>query len=156
MDRKKLYKIMMLLTICLSGTATADENIFYPVVFEKQTSGYGNRIHPIYKTKKFHEGVDLVTKADSNVNSIAKGLVVFTGKLGGYGNTIVIEHAGGITSHYCHLQKIIAKAGEILPAGTVIGVVGSSGNTTGKHLHFEMRKKGTPINPEILFPALKN
>lgn len=157
MDSKRCIKyIIGLFTLFSSTTAVCEfPELYYPIVFKEETSSFGERTHPIYRTKKFHEGVDLSASLNSEVHSIATGIVVYAGPLGNYGNTVVIEHAGEITSHYCHLKTIDTSTGSTVSAGETIGVVGNSGRTTGTHLHFEIRKNGEPLDPRILFPGFK-
>lgn len=113
-----------------------------PSKFKKITSPFGYRIHPILKTKRFHNGIDIDTGTGDPIYAIADGCVV-KGK-GDYdkvnGNYVVISHGGSMYSCYCHLVKAKAKKGEIVKAGDVIGYSGSTGWSTGDHLHFGIKK----------------
>lgn len=117
----------------------------------KISSGYGERIHPIHKTKKFHRGVDLVAKLDTDVLAVGAGTVrivqnEFTpGK--GYGRYIIIDHEEGFSSLYAQLNSSKVKVGEKVEIGDIIGSVGSSGISTGPHLHLELKKDGLHVDP---------
>ncbi|HHT64116.1 MAG: murein hydrolase activator EnvC family protein [Bacillota bacterium] len=111
------------------------------------TSEYGYRIHPILKTKRMHTGIDIGAPAGTSIKAVADGTVIFAGWLGAYGNATVIDHGGGISSMYAHQSSILVKENQDVKKGDVIGKVGSTGWSTGPHLHFEVRKDGDPINP---------
>jgi murein DD-endopeptidase MepM/ murein hydrolase activator NlpD len=113
----------------------------------RQTSGFGNRFHPILGYERFHAGLDLAATAGTPIVAAADGKVVSAGWAGGYGRAVAIVHAGGIETKYGHMSRIAAYAGEFVHRGDVIGYVGSSGLSTGPHLHFEVRKNGRPVNP---------
>ncbi len=111
-------------------------------------SGYGWRIHPIYKTEKFHAGMDFTAPIGTEIHSTGNGVVEkieFDGR--GLGNNVIINHGYGYESVYAHMSKIIAKPGQRMMRGDLIGYVGNSGTSTGPHLHYEVRKNGTPLNP---------
>jgi murein DD-endopeptidase MepM/ murein hydrolase activator NlpD len=106
----------------------------------------GDRFGP--RGDQFHPGIDYTAQAGQSVWAAARGCVSFAGWTdGGYGNLVVIEHTGGMTSWYAHLSKVSVKAGACLPAGRVLGLVGSTGNSTGPHLHFELRLRGAAVDP---------
>lgn len=111
------------------------------------TSGFGERFHPILGYERFHAGVDLGAAAGTPIVAAADGKVVSAGWAGGYGRAVEIAHAGGIETKYGHMSRIAAYAGETIRRGDVIGYVGSSGLSTGPHLHFEVMKNGRPVNP---------
>jgi len=111
------------------------------------TSDYGWRIHPILKTRRFHEGIDIAAPTGSNVVAADDGVVIYTGWYGSYGNTIIVDHGAGISSQYSHLSKILVKNGAKVKKGDKIGLVGSTGLSTGPHLHFGVRKDGQLDNP---------
>lgn len=112
------------------------------------TSDYGNRIHPITKTKKFHKGIDIGAAQGTNVLAAADGTVVTAGwNSGGYGYYITINHGGGIVTLYGHNSKLLVKSGDKVKKGQVIAKVGSTGNSTGPHIHFEVLKNGSVVNP---------
>ena len=111
------------------------------------TSPFGTRIHPIFKTNKTHHGVDIAGNMGSPVLAAKDGKVIIAGWQGGYGNAIIIDHGGGITTVYAHCSKLIAKVGQNVKQGEVIAKVGSTGYSTGPHLHFEVRNNGKVVNP---------
>jgi len=109
--------------------------------------GFGMRIHPITHIKAFHEGLDLAPGWGARVVATQDGTVQFANFRAGYGRLIVLDHGGGLTSWYGHLDEIRVKAGQKVKKGQLIGKVGNSGRTTGPHLHFEIRLNGKPQNP---------
>ena len=114
----------------------------------KQTaSGYGMRIDPIYKTLKFHSGMDFSANVGTPVYATGNGKVVQAGWDGLYGKCIVIDHGFGYTTRYAHLNKISVKVGQQVKRGETIGEVGSTGKSTGPHLHYEVHVKGQVVNP---------
>lgn len=123
-----------------------------PLFNTKVTSGFGLRQHPIFGILKYHEGIDLKQKYGAPVRAACDGKVIFTGWAEGYGNLIILKHHKGYTTYYGHLSKIRVRIGQWVYKGQVIGNVGTTGWTTGPHLHFEVRKNGLPVNPKkVLF-----
>lgn len=114
----------------------------------KQTaSGYGMRIDPIYKTPKFHAGMDFSANVGTPVYVTGNGTVKQAGWDGLYGNCIVVDHGFGYITRYAHLNKIKVKVGQQVKRGETIGEVGSTGKSTGPHLHYEVHVKGQVVNP---------
>jgi len=111
------------------------------------TSYFGNRYHPILHFTRFHAGIDIGAGWGSPIVAAADGKVVAAGWSGGYGREVRIGHPGGLMTLYGHMSSIIASEGSFVRAGQVIGYVGSSGLSTGPHLHFEVRRSGVPVNP---------
>ena len=112
------------------------------------TSPYGFRNDPFLKNKvKFHHGLDLAAKFGTPVKASNNGKVIFASKNGGYGLTVMILHHNNILSLYAHLSKIIVLKGEFVTKGDIVGEVGSTGKSTGPHLHFEIRKNKKSMNP---------
>src|SRR5438270_5330708 len=111
------------------------------------TSYFGYRYHPILHFTRFHAGIDIGAGWGSPIVAAADGQVVGAGWGGGDGREVQIAHGGGITSLYGHMSDIVAQPGSFVHAGQLIGYVGSSGLSTGPHLHFEVRQSGTPVNP---------
>lgn len=111
------------------------------------TSPFGYRIHPILHVRKLHTGIDISAPSGARVVAAGKGTVIYAGYNGGYGNFTMIDHGNGLVSCYAHQSKILVKKGQVVSAGTQIGNVGSTGLSTGPHLHFEVRVNGTPVNP---------
>lgn len=113
------------------------------------SSGFGYRVHPIYNSVIFHAGVDLAGGCNIPIYAAKGGQVVYVGWNGGYGNFILINHGGGISTGYAHIAtgKTFVNFGEQVSTGTHIANVGSTGNSTGCHLHFEVRENGKATNP---------
>jgi len=111
------------------------------------TSGFGERFHPILGYRRMHAGLDLGAAYGSPVHAAADGRVVSAGWHGGYGQMVEIAHAGGIATMYGHMSRIAAVSGSYVRQGEVIGYVGSTGLSTGPHLHYEVLKDGRPVNP---------
>lgn len=109
--------------------------------------GFGYRKDPAYGTTRFHEGVDLAAKTGTPVIATADGMVSIAERKGGYGNCIDIDHGYNYISRYAHLNRFNVKPGQIVKRGDVIGFVGSSGHSTGPHLHYEVRYREEPENP---------
>lgn len=110
-------------------------------------SGYGVRVDPIYKTSKFHSGMDFSANPGTDVYATGNGTVASAGWETGYGKTIEINHGFGYRTRYAHLQDIKVRVGQKVVRGEVIGGVGSSGKSTGPHLHYEVVVKGEKVNP---------
>lgn len=113
----------------------------------KTASGYGTRIDPIYGTTKFHSGMDFSAPMGTDVYATGDGKVVQMGWQTGYGNRIVVDHGFGYQTIYAHLQEFRTKVGKKVVRGEVIGGVGSTGKSTGPHLHYEVHVKGKVVNP---------
>lgn len=111
------------------------------------SSGYGYRRDPIYGATKFHEGLDFAASTGTNVFATADGKVSMAQRAAGYGNCIDIDHGYNYLSRYAHLSEILVKEGEEVKRGQLIGKVGSTGKSTGSHLHYEVRFKDEPQNP---------
>jgi murein DD-endopeptidase MepM/ murein hydrolase activator NlpD len=112
-----------------------------------ESSGYGWREDPINKRAKFHHGTDYRGKRGTPVLAAGTGTVIFAGRRGGYGRVVFIDHGSGIITRYAHLNRIDVKLGDTLTAGMQLGQLGSSGRTTGAHLHFEVRLQGRSVDP---------
>ncbi|MFM7049477.1 MAG: M23 family metallopeptidase [Polynucleobacter sp.] len=111
------------------------------------TSPFGPRPHPIFGVVRYHDGIDFGVASGTPIKAAASGTVIFAGWRGGYGNATIIDHGGGMATLYGHQSAFAASAGQQVRAGQVIGYVGSTGNSTGPHLHFEVRINGAPVNP---------
>lgn len=128
--------------------------IVFPIVAPKLSSNYGMRRHPIFKSVRHHNGVDLQAPENSHVRAVLAGRVIFADTYAGYGKLVTIQHEGGYSSLYGHLSEIRINPGARVQAGGIIGRVGSSGAATGPHLHFEWRLHGKPLDPLRAFPSL--
>lgn len=111
-------------------------------------SGYGRRIDPVYHTIKMHEGMDFTAPVGAEVFATGNGKVIFAGWQRGYGNVVKIDHGFGYETRYAHLSKINVKEGRQVTRGDIIALVGNTGKSTGPHLHYEVRYKGAPQNPQ--------
>jgi len=111
------------------------------------TSGFGERFHPILGYVRMHKGVDLAASYGAPIAAAGPGRVISAGWAGGYGREVVIAHGDGIQTRYGHMSQLAAYPGEMVRQGQVIGYVGSSGLSTGPHVHYEVLKDGRPINP---------
>ncbi|WP_017299370.1 murein hydrolase activator EnvC family protein [Nodosilinea nodulosa] len=111
------------------------------------SSGFGNRVHPILGHSRFHAGVDFAASYGSTIHAADSGRVIFAGWYGGYGQAIIIDHGGGLSTLYGHTSRIFVQEGQAVQQGQAIGAVGSTGLSTGPHLHFEVRQNGNPVNP---------
>ncbi|MDM8553022.1 M23 family metallopeptidase [Desulfobacterales bacterium HSG2] len=112
------------------------------------TSSFGTRISPFTGQKEFHKGLDIANRKGTSVVAAADGTVTFADEKGNWGKLITINHGHGIATNYAHLNKFLKKPGDTVKRGDVIGEIGSTGRTTGPHLHYEVRLNGTPVNPK--------
>jgi len=116
------------------------------------TSPYGYRYHPVYGYSSFHTGIDIGANNRSNVVAVQDGVVTLAQYNGGYGNCVMISHGGGISTLYAHGSQILVKNGQSVKQGDVIMLVGSTGVSTGPHLHFEVRVNGSHTQPLNYLP----
>ena len=138
-----------------SGSANASGSFLWPVAsYVYVSSRFGLRIHPITGQKKTHTGMDIASNQGTAVYASDGGTVTLAGWNGGYGNCIMIDHGNGYVTLYGHLSSISVSKGQSVTQGATIGAVGSTGNSTGPHLHFEVLKDGTRIDPEQFFSGL--
>lgn len=121
--------------------------IVHPAPGKAISSKFGNRKDPILGRSAFHAGLDFRTPTGTPIRSAANGKVTKAGRQGGYGKLVEVEHANGLTTRYAHLSKIYVKTGQKISAGTKVGAAGSTGRSTGPHLHYEIRSAGKPLNP---------
>lgn len=121
--------------------------LFWPVLSTEITSKYGKRVHPISNKEKIHNGIDIKAVTGAAVMSSVDGTVTYAGRNGGYGNFIEVRRRDGLTVRYAHLNKINTAVGNNVKMGDKIGEVGSTGVSTGSHLHFEVLKDGNSVNP---------
>ena len=111
------------------------------------SSAFGWRSDPFKGVPRFHNGIDVAQAYGQDVHAAAAGRVAFSGERGAYGNTVIVEHAGGRQTLYAHLSTTGVRAGDDVAPGQVIGQSGNSGHSTGPHLHFEVLEGGRPVNP---------
>lgn len=115
--------------------------------YYKITSYYGYRTHPVLKKKKLHTGIDISVPRNSDVVAGNAGKVIYSGYYGSYGNAVIIDHGGKISTLYAHNNKLLVKEGAEVKKGQVIAKSGSTGLSTGPHLHFEVRENGQHVDP---------
>ena len=111
------------------------------------TSPFGWRTHPIFGSQRFHSGLDIGGDYGMPIHAAKAGVVSHAGWIGGYGNTVMIDHGGGIVTLYGHNQSLNVSVGQQVSQGQVIAFCGSTGNSTGPHCHFEVRLNGEPVSP---------
>lgn len=120
----------------------------------RKSSDYGNRLNPYSNTWRFHAGVDIAAPGGTPIRAAADGTVTRAGWNGGYGNYTCLAHGDGLSTCYAHQSQILVEAGQEVRRGQVIGRVGTTGNSTGNHLHFEVRRDGSPVDPTAYLPPL--
>lgn len=118
----------------------------WPVV-GRISSSYGYREHPKTGARDFHSGMDIAADPGFSVRATADGIVSFAGWSGGSGNLVALEHGFGFSTFYAHNKLVVVKVGQKIKRGDIISYVGSTGNSTGPHLHYEVWKEGKPLNP---------
>lgn len=134
----------------LARMAAADAPVHAPLAGTMRISSrFGARTDPFSGKRGYHSGIDFPAKTGSPVRATGAGTVSFAGQASGYGNMIEISHVNGVVSRYGHLSKILVEQGQAVDAGDIIGKVGSTGRSTGPHLHFEIRRADSPVNPQI-------
>lgn len=116
------------------------------------TSGFGWRTNPVTRKRELHQGIDIAASSGTKIIAAAAGKVTFSGWNGGYGHLVTIDHGSGIVTRYAHLSKRSVAKGDSVSSGQVIGTVGSTGLSTGPHLHFEVRIDGEAVNPRNHLP----
>ena len=137
------------------GTATATASFVWPVAsYVYISSRFGMRVHPITGQTRSHTGLDIASNQGTSVYAADGGKVTMAGWNGGYGNCIMIDHGNGYVTLYGHLNGFAISAGDTVSQGQTIGYVGSTGTSTGSHLHFEVLLNGSRIDPEQFFGGL--
>lgn len=126
-----------------------NERLLWPVEGGRLTSGYG------FRQGRVHEGIDLAASSGTGIRAVAAGVVVYSGMIKGYGRLLVVYHGSGISSVYAHNSKNLKNRGDRVRQGEVIGRVGTSGETSGPHCHFEIRENGKATNP-LRFSYMKS
>lgn len=129
-----------------TGIGRRVQGILSPVA-GRMTSGFGMRRHPILGYARMHAGIDFGAAWGSPIMAVSDGIVTYAGRRGGHGNYVRLQHGGGIGTGYAHMSRIVVDPGERVRAGQVIGHVGSTGLSTGPHLHYEVYRDGKTVNP---------
>ncbi|HAI87955.1 MAG TPA: hypothetical protein DCL63_13300 [Firmicutes bacterium] len=125
----------------------------WPVAGGRLSRPFGWDIHPIFRDRRFHSGIDIAIGSGTPVKAVADGYVLMAGWINGYGNTVILDHGGGLSTLYAHNKSVSTSAGKAVLQGDIICKVGSTGISTGPHLHFEVRQDGSPQNPMNMLPA---
>lgn len=152
MRARGIRLFLALVLILSSGKAVLAEQIpvsyfSSPLAHLRLTSGFGDRMHPIRKVIRHHDGVDLAAPNGTLIYAVFGGRVAYADTFGGYGKLVVLIHPNGVTSHYAHCRSLDVEVGDVVKRGDLVGKVGHSGAVTGPHLHFEIRVDGRPIDP---------
>jgi murein DD-endopeptidase MepM/ murein hydrolase activator NlpD len=124
-----------------------------PVRATAISSGFGYRKDPFLHRPALHAGLDFVAPSGTEVRATAPGVVVSAGWSGGYGQMVEIRHANGVSTRYGHLSQVLVGSGASVSAGTLVGRVGSTGRSTGPHLHYETRREGSAVDPQAYLSA---
>lgn len=145
-DSEQIGALIRQKVAALSGIVRGTGRFIFPAN-ASISSGFGYRVHPILGYKRFHSGVDFAAAYGSTFRAADSGRVIFAGWYGGYGQAVIIDHGGGLTTLYGHASRLLVHEGQTVQQGQAIGAVGSTGLSTGPHLHFEVRQGGNPVNP---------
>ena len=147
-DSRRLSQIILAKVQPYSGLVLppGSGQLMYPTI-GPVTSNFGWRTHPILGTERFHSGIDFGADYGSLVYASARGRVIYADWYGGYGNAVIIDHGNGMTTLYAHASELYVKDGDVVEKGQPISAVGSTGFSTGPHLHFELRANGEPVDP---------
>lgn len=134
----------------LDGTSLRRAYLASPVAFSRKTSGMGMRLHPIFQTLQKHNGVDYAAPTGTPAMSVGDGVVDFAGVQGGFGNVVIVRHGANHRTLYAHLSRIHVRKGQTIQKGQTVGAVGSTGWSTGPHLHFEFLVNGVHVDPQAV------
>ncbi len=144
--------------IKVSDLDSRDYRLIWPLPISttaRITSPFGRRRDPVSGMQRFHGGIDLDGETGDPIYAAGEGEVVFSGTRSGYGLLLIIDHGKGLNTYYGHCSKLLRSRGERVDRGSVIALIGSTGRSTGSHLHFETRKHGQPFDPALILPRLK-
>ncbi|MDH5736743.1 MAG: peptidoglycan DD-metalloendopeptidase family protein [Gammaproteobacteria bacterium] len=145
-DRERQLEILE--TLLIDRKITSDAFIAgRPIIKGWMSSRFGKRVDPITGKPAWHNGVDFAGKLGSDVVTVASGVVVYAGERTNYGKMVEINHGGGYTTRYGHHKELLVKVGDVVKKGQPIGLMGSSGRSTGPHVHFEVFKNGRVVDP---------
>lgn len=129
-----------------AGSPSGSGAMIWPISGEI-TSPFGWRVHPITGDSRFHSGIDIAGDYGDPIRAAAAGTVIYAGWISGYGNAVILDNGGGVTTLYGHNQSLAVSEGQTVAQGQVISYCGSTGNSTGPHCHFEVRVNGEPVSP---------
>ena len=141
--------VMLDLLLTKRGGLEAQLPTLMPVDYPYRSSSFGWRRNPVTGRHAMHEGLDFAAPAGSPIYAASGGVVTYAGYRSGYGNMIEMNHGNGLVTRYAHASSLSVKSGDLVEKGAVIALVGSSGRSTGSHLHFEVRIAGHPLNPAL-------
>jgi murein DD-endopeptidase MepM/ murein hydrolase activator NlpD len=116
------------------------------------SSPFGPRVNPIFNTPEFHTGIDIAVDYGTPIRAAAAGQVIYAATMQGYGDVVILDHGGALSTLYAHMSQILVPLGDHVAQGQRIGLVGCTGLCTGPHLHFETRVGGAPVQPLGLLP----
>lgn len=140
----------------MDGNSLSRSYLASPVPFSRQTSGFTMRLHPIFKTQQAHKGIDYAAPTGTPALVVGDGVVTFAGRKGGYGNVVEVNHGSGHKTLYAHLHRIHVRKGQKVTKGQRIGAVGSTGWSTGPHLHFEFLVNGRHVDPKKIIQQARD
>lgn len=146
-ESQKLEAQIAALQAKAAGSTPIFNGKFILPVNGRFSSGFGTRVHPISGVRKMHTGQDIAAASGTPIKAAGSGKVITATYLNGYGNTVVIDHGGGVSTLYGHCSRLFVSVGQSVTQGQKIAAVGSTGYSTGPHLHFEVRINGKPVNP---------
>lgn len=135
-----------------NGPSGSTGAMIWPTEVTEITSPFGWRTHPVFGSQRFHSGIDIGADYGDTVSAADGGVVIFSDWMGGYGKAVIIEHGNGISTLYAHNSGLLVSEGQRVRKGEAIARVGSTGYSTGPHLHFEVRENGSPVNPTSYLP----
>lgn len=138
-----------------NGNPQATGPLSWPLPGYSPGGGVGWRVHPIYKYRSCHTGIDIGAPMGTKIRSSATGIILSTGWSNAYGNVTLVDHGEGLVTMYAHQSKVLVKRGQVVLDGEVIGLVGSTGYSTGPHLHYEVHINGVPYDPMGWFGRTK-
>lgn len=145
-DSESLANLIRQRVAAASGIVLGTGQFGFPTA-GRITSRFGSRLHPVLGYRRFHAGVDFGAAYGTGIVAADSGKVIFSGWYGGYGNSVIIDHGGGLTTLYAHASRLNVREGQSVSKGQSIAAVGSTGLSTGPHLHFEVRRNGSPVDP---------
>ncbi len=145
-DSESLANLIRQRIAAASGIILGTGQMSFPTA-GRITSRFGSRVHPVLGYRRFHAGVDFGSPYGTRISAADSGKVIFAGWYGGYGNSVIVDHGGGLTTLYAHASRLSVREGQAVVKGQAIASVGSTGLSTGPHLHFEVRRNGSPVDP---------
>lgn len=152
-DQQDWLQMLDMVMVSQAGTEALVPTV-HPVDVSYMSSPFGWRRHPISGRQKLHEGMDFAAPIGTPIVAASGGIVIESRYKPGYGKTVEIDHGNGLVTRYAHASSLIAKLGDVVEKGQLIARVGNTGQVTGAHLHFEVLRQGTPIDPASFLPKV--